>query len=108
MLETEKYELIEVCNQTAFFSNGHISDNDIPEGMFHYDLREGDCINTFFASIEPRVIFNHAGTIITKEPIDFGTDGYIELEYDTEPNFLGEEMTVEEFAVYGGENDEND
>ena len=34
-----------------------------------------------------------------KEPLDLGTDGYIELDYDTEPNFLGGFMTTEEFAA---------
>lgn len=34
-----KFELIEVCEQTALFSDDQISDDDIPDGMYHYDLR---------------------------------------------------------------------
>ncbi|WP_407383427.1 LPD28 domain-containing protein, partial [Ruminococcus sp.] len=97
--ETERYELIEVCGQKALFSNGRIPDTEVPDGMYRYDFREdvtGDDI--YFAGIEPDVYVNHAGSCITKEPIDFGSDGYIQFNYDTEPNFLGEEMTVEEFA----------
>ena len=30
--------------------------------------------------------------------LDFGESGYIPLDEDTEPNFLGETMTVSEFA----------
>lgn len=30
--------------------------------------------------------------------LDFGKDGYIPLDYDTEPNFLGETMTASEFV----------
>lgn len=107
MPKTEKYDLIEICGQNALFSDGRIDESTLPDGMYRYDLREGDNINTFFGSIEPNVLVNFAGTIITLSPIDFGTDGYIELEYDTEPNFLGEELTLEEFTVYGGRKDDN-
>ena len=107
MADSERYELIDIYGQKALFSAGRIHDSDVPDGMYRYDLREGDGLNTYFGSIEPTVLFDHAGSIITKEPIDFGTDGYIELDYDTEPNFLGEEMTVEEFEAYGGRNDDN-
>ena len=34
-----------------------------------------------------------------KEPIDLGTDGYIDIDYDTEANVLGGLMTMEEFAA---------
>jgi len=107
MADNDRYELIEICGQKALFSDGRIHDSDVLDGMHRYDLREGDGLNTYFGSIEPNVQFDHAGSIITKEPIDFGTDGFIELDYDTEPNFLGEEMTVEEFEAYGGRNDDN-
>ena len=104
----EQYELIEVCGQKALFSNGHIPNSEVPDGMYRYDFREdvtGDDI--YFAGIEPNVSVNHAGSCITKEPIDFGDDGYIQFSYDTEPNFLGEEMTVEEFADTDFSNDED-
>lgn len=55
-----------------------------------YDLREGESIA--FATVEPSVAVNHAGTIITKEPIIFGEEGYIELDDDSSPNFLGDHM----------------
>lgn len=102
MTSTEKYDLIEVCGQNALFSDVRIDERNLPNGTYRYDLREGDRITTFFGSIEPNVYFDYAGCIITLKPIDFGTDGYIELEYDTEPNFLGEEMTIDEFIKHGG------
>ncbi len=40
---------------------------------------------------------NHGGTVITKEPIDFGEAGYIPLTEDTEPNFTGESQSFGEF-----------
>ena len=93
-----KYELIEICGQKALFSNGRIRASEVPGGMYRYDFREDTSDNNvYFGAIEPRVMVDHAGSCITKEPIDFGESGYIGLTYDTEPNFLGTEMTVEEF-----------
>lgn len=53
------------------------------------------------------MLSDFAGSIITLRPFDFGTDGYIELDYDTEPNFLGKELTIEEFSKLGGDKNEN-
>ena len=33
-----------------------------------------------------------------RDVLDFGKDGYIPLDDDTEPNFLGKTMTASEFA----------
>ena len=93
----EKYDLIEICGQKALYTESTVHDSDIPEGMYHYDIRESE--HEYFSTLEPQVVVNRAGTVITKEPIDFGTDGYIELDEDSSPNFLGEEMTVEEFSA---------
>ena len=101
-IDEERYELIEVYGQRALFSDGRISDRDILDGLYHYDLMEGDGFQTNFSSIEPNVRFDFAGSIITREPINFGTDGYVELDCETEPNFLGEELTLNEF-IHGGD-----
>ena len=98
--ELEKYELIEVCGQKALFSDSRIYDSEVPEGMYRYDFREAiGSEDHYYGSIEKNVHIDHAGSFIVKEPLDLGTDGYIELDYDTEPNFLGDFMTTEEFAA---------
>ena len=50
-----------------------------------------------FSTIEERVTVNHMGTVLTKEPIDLGKNGYLELDEETSPNFLGYDETIEEF-----------
>lgn len=94
--EPEQYAVIEVLGQTALFSNGRIAQKDLPDGLYKYDLRHGDSGD--FETLEPRVIVNHAGTVITKEPIDFGDAGSISFDEESSPNFVGEDMTLEEFA----------
>lgn len=61
-----------------------------------------------FATVEPSVAVNHAGTIITKEPIIFGEKGYIEFDDDSSPNFLGDHMSIEEFQNTDFSQDEDE
>lgn len=93
----EKLDVIELLDRKALFSNGRLTDADIPQGLYCYHLRHSDD-GGHFCSIEPKVGVNHGGTVITKEPINFGKQGYISFTEDTEPNFLSEEMTIKEFA----------
>ena len=96
-LTEEKLDVIEVLDRRALFSNGHLMPEQIPEGLYAYDLRHSDDGDRF-CSIEPKVGVNHGGTVLMRDILDFGESGYIPLDEDTEPNFLGEEMTAEEFA----------
>lgn len=96
-LTEEKLDVIEVLDRRALFSNGRLMPEQIPEGLYAYDLRHSDDGDRF-CSIEPKVGVNHGGTVLMRDILDFGESGYISLDEDTEPNFLGEEMTAEEFA----------
>ena len=96
-LTEEKLDVIEVLDRRALFSNGRLMPEEIPEGLYAYDLRHSDDGDRFCA-IEPKVGVNHGGTVLMRDILDFGESGYIPLDEDTEPNFLGETMTVSEFA----------
>lgn len=84
----EKLDVIEVLGAKALFSNGRLMPEEIPEGLYAYDLRESDNGNRF-VSIEPKVAVNHGGTVLMKEILDFGERGYISFDEDSDPNFLG-------------------
>ena len=96
-LTEEKLDVIEVLDRRALFSNGRLMPEQIPEGLYAYDLRHNDDGDRFCA-IEPKVGVNHGGTVLMRDVLDFGESGYIPLDNDTEPNFLGDEMTPSEFA----------
>lgn len=104
----EKLEVVEVLGQTALFSNGRYTEAEVPEGLYKYELREGESIS--FATIEKSVAVNHGGTVFTKAPLDFGGETYFVFDDDSSPNFLGYEMTAGEFLntdVTQQENQEN-
>ena len=92
----ETYELMELFDKPALFSNSRITASEIPKGLYCYDLRSDDDGNGF-AAIEPHVMVNHAGSVITNDTINFGEAGYIALTQDTSPNFLGEQITLPQF-----------
>ena len=96
-LTEEKLDVIEVLDRRALFSNGRLMPEQIPEGLYAYDLRHSDDGDRF-CSIEPKVGVNHGGTVLMRDILEFGESGYIPLDEDTEPNFLGDEMTPSEFA----------
>lgn len=95
-LEDDEYEKIELLGKTALFSNARLTDADIPEGLYCYHLRHSDDGGKF-CSVEPRVGVNHGGSVILKEPLDFGESGYISLDEETSPNFSGERENFSDF-----------
>lgn len=96
-MEAPKYQMAEIMGQEVLFSNGHFDRENLPEGLYCYDLREGD--SGYAATIEPSVTVNHFGSILTTQPIEMPEQGRIEL---TEENGLsfgdGGEMSIFEFV----------
>ena len=103
-LRGESFDLIEVEGQKALFSNQRLTKADIPQGLYVYHLREND--NGEFSTIEPQVLVNHAGSVVTKEPIDFNGADHISFVEDSSPNFLGEQKTFEDFMEMSEQTDD--
>lgn len=95
-MTNEKLDVIEVLDRKALFSNGRILPEEIPEGLYAYDLRYSDEKGQF-VSIEPKVGVNHGGTVLMRELLDFREQGYLSFTDDTSPNFLGYDLTPKEF-----------
>lgn len=95
-LSDEKLDVIEVLDRKALFTNGRVLPEELPTGLYAYDLKTNDDQDRF-ASIEKTAMVNHGGTILLREALDLGESGVILLSSDDEPNFLGEEMTPNEF-----------
>lgn len=94
----DDYELIEIEDQKALFTNEKLYTSTIPKGMYCYHLRHDDVGGVNFVALEKYVCVNHGGSIITKEPIDFGGKDFIKITEENYPNFLGEgDYTLQEF-----------
>lgn len=90
------YERFEILGQDALFTSLRIDRKTLPEGLYAYDLRDCDDCSGDPCEVKNFVLVNHWGTVIVKEPIEGTDDGVILNEDDY--NYLGEEMTLEEFA----------
>ena len=93
----EKYDLVELFGKPALFTGDRLSRAKIPEGLYVCHVRGDDETTGGFAELAPRVLVNHFGSIITKEPVNFGKEGYIPFTEDTEPNFTGQLITLRDF-----------
>lgn len=47
--------------------------------MFRYSVRQADCGGDL-ATIEPSMLVNHEMDLLSEVELDFGEDGYIEIE----------------------------
>ena len=100
----EEFEIIEIEEKTALFTNSRMTDADIPKGLHCYHLRHGD--DGSFCALEKSVAVNQAGSVNVKEPIEFGENGCISLNNKNAPNFTGNTTLMEEFFVGAGIVDE--
>ena len=95
-LLNEKLQEIEIFDKSGLFSNGRLRDEDVPEGLYRYDLRGSDYDPGQPITVEKTVVVNHAASVLMAEELDLGADGRLELGEEG-LNFTGAELTVREF-----------
>ena len=95
--DAPKYQEVEIFDVPALFSDGRISLDDLPEGLYRYDLRGSDDDPGMPVTVEQNVTVNHAGAIITAKPLDLGEDGCLTLTEDEGVNFVGGEISIQRF-----------
>ena len=95
--EAPKYQEVEIFDVPALFSDGRIALDDLPEGLYRYDLRGSDDDPGMPVTVEQNVAVNHAGAIITAKPLDLGEDGCLYLTEDEGLNFIGGEISMQRF-----------
>lgn len=92
----EQLQEIEIFDKPGLFSNSRLRDEDVPEGLYRYDLRGSDYDPGQPILVEKTVIVNHAASVMMAEELDLGADGRLELGEEG-LNFTGGLLTVREF-----------
>ena len=92
----EQLQEIEIFDKPGLFSNSRLRDEDVPDGLYRYDLRGSDYDPGQPILVEKTVIVNHAASILMAEELDLGADGRLELGEEG-LNFTGGLLTVREF-----------
>lgn len=95
-LLNEKLQEIKIFDKPGLFSNGRLRDEEVPEGLYRYDLRGSDYDPGQPVTVEKTVVVNHAASVLMAEELDLGADRRLELGEDG-LNFTGAELTVREF-----------
>lgn len=86
----------EIFDKPGLFSNSRLRDEDVPEGLYRYDLRGSDYDPGQPILVEKTVIVNHAASVLMAEELDLGAGGRLELGEEG-LNFTGGLLTVREF-----------
>ena len=93
----QQYQEVELFEKSALFSNGRISHDDLPEGVYCYDLRGSDDDPGFPICVEERVVVNHAGSVILTAPLEFSEEGRLYFTDENGLNFNGGMLTLSQF-----------
>ena len=95
-LLNEELQEIEIFDKPGLFSNGRLRDEEVPKGLYRYDLRGSDYDPGQPITVEKNVVVNHAASVLMAEELDLGADGRLELGEEG-LNFTGGLLTVREF-----------
>ena len=93
----EQYQEIELFDKLGLFSNGRIARDNLPEGVYCYDLRGSDYDPGDLVCVEERVVVNHAGSVLLTEPLELTEDGRLMLTEEKGLNFTGGFSTLSQF-----------
>ena len=93
----EQYQEIELFDKPGLFSNGRIVRDNLPEGVYCYDLRGSDYDPGEPVCVEEQVVVNHAGSVLLTDPLELAEDGRLMLTEEEGLNFVGGFSTLTQF-----------
>ena len=93
----EQYQEIELFDKPGLFSNGRIVRDNLPEGVYCYDLRGSDYDPGEPVCVEEQVVVNHAGSVLLTEPLELAENGRLMLTEEEGLNFVGGFSTLAQF-----------
>lgn len=104
-------EVYEICGIEAVYIDLRIDRSTLPEGVYAYDVRDtSDDGGYYIGRLEDSVIVNHAGTMLSREPLrmlhpDIGTDGVYAVLDDggDDWSLTGETCRIGDFLARKGE-----
>lgn len=93
----ERCEQVTLLGKKALYVEERIHRSTLPQGLYAYDLRGSDDDLTRPVTLEKHVVVNHAGTIITAQPIPLPEQGYIDIRHRL--RFKDEHCSLREFEL---------
>ena len=84
----KRFEQIRLFDKPVLFTQSRINNNDLPKGIYKYELRHDDECQGIIVEISTSVLVNYWGTIISNKPIPLDKDGYREIDEDYDIQYL--------------------
>lgn len=92
------YQEIEIFDVPGLFSNGRIASEEVPDGLYRYDLRGSDYDPSMPVAVENQVVVNHSGSVLTTKPLPIPDGGRLMFTEDEGMNFVGGDITAYQFV----------
>lgn len=94
----QRYMEIRVFGKPALFHDMRLDRNTVPKGLYLYEVRYDDDNKGEPVQLAEKILVNHFGTILTKEPITLDPDGYLDISEKRDWDYNGgKRTTLEEF-----------
>lgn len=78
----DTYEEIGLLGKKVLLTTARINRSTVPEGIYQYELRHKDEDWCDPIQIGEAVLVNFYGTVLSREPIELGADGFLDLDDD--------------------------
>lgn len=92
------YEVIKLFGKKVLFTSERIRDSDLPKGIYKYEVRHDDECQGIMCEIAKRIFVNHWGTILSKEEIDLGSDGYLLIDEEKDVDYLDDSKSLSQYS----------
>ena len=87
-ISKELFEPMKLFGKSVLFTPRRISKDELPDGIFKYELRHDDEGLGIICQISTRILVNHWGTVLSNKPIKLDLDGYRDIDEDKDIEYL--------------------
>ena len=102
--QNDSYEIVTIFDRPVLFTNLRIPRDQVPDGLYCYDIRHDDECSGRMVELKDHVLVNHWGTVLSAKPFEpreydghiYSSSQGIVIE-DDDYNYTGDEMTASEY-----------
>ena len=95
---THDFEEVEIFEKPALFTCLRIDSRTVPNGIYKYEVRHDDDMQGIACQLGRRIVVNHWGTLLTREPIELDKDGFKNLTEEDLNYATGDCRTLKQYG----------
>lgn len=99
-LSKKTFEPLKLFGKLVLFTPSRIKDEDLPKGIYRYEVRHDDECLGIMCELSKRILVNHWGTILSNKPIQLEQNGYRYIDEDKDVHYLSiKPLTIPEYLA---------